>query len=139
MTEEKKPAVPHAPFSAEAISEFLAKNGISTFLLLLFLYIAYSNFLKPASERYMKLLDSVSESNVSLTATIDDLRAGLRDIGERNTQLAISNSSSLSSIDIKLKSIEELSKDIDRKLDMMRQPRGYLPTSSPPPAPASPE
>ena len=135
MTEESKPSVPHAPFSAEAISEFLSKNGISTFLLLLFLYVSYQNFLKPASERYMKLLDSVSESNVSLTATIDDLRVGLRDVGERNTELSIANSASLSSIDMKLKSIEELSKDIDDKLDMMRQPRGYMPT---PPPQASP-
>ena len=131
MTEEQKPSVPHAPFSSEAISEFLSKNGISTFLLLLFLYVSYQNFLKPASDRYMKLLDSVSASNVSLTATIDDLRIGLRDVGERNTELSLSNSASLSSIDSKLESIEELSKDIDRKLDMMRQPRGYAPTSSP--------
>lgn len=131
MTEEAKPSVPHAPFSAEAISEFLSKNGISTFLLLLFLYVSYQNFLKPASDRYMKLLDSVSESNVSLTATIDDLRVGLRDVGERNTELSIANSASLSSIDMKLKSIEELSKDIDNKLDMMRQPRGYMPTPPP--------
>ena len=139
MTEEQKPSVQHPPFSAEAISEFLAKNGISTFLLLLFLYIAYTNFLRPASERYMKLLDSVSVSNISLTATIDDLRLGLRDVGEKNTELAIANASSLSSIDDKLESIEELSKDIDRKLDMMRQPRGYLPTSPPSPSPADPE
>lgn len=130
MSEEIK-KVQHQPFSAEAISDFLAKNGISTLLLLVFVYFAYTGFLQPASEKYMKLLDSVAESNTSLTATIDDLRQGLRDVGERNTELAIENATHLSSIDRKLADIEELSKDIDRKLDLMRQPR-YMSTSQTP-------
>jgi hypothetical protein len=119
---------------AGQISSFIEKNGISTLLLVAVAYVGYTSFLKPAGERYVEMIAAVTESNVSLTATIDDLRQGLRDVGEANQKTLGETSVHLNNIDQKLDDIQEISRDIDRKLDLLRRP-SYLPEKQEDPDP----
>lgn len=123
------------PFSAEAFSDFLSKNGISTVMLIAVSYVAWTSFLKPASERHIALLDSVAETNRSLSATVDDLRLGLRDVGEKNVKTLEKNEGNIEEIIKKVDTLTQLSRDIDRKLGDLR-PRSYIP---PAPQPSSEE
>ena len=112
----------------EQISTFIEKQGISTLLLLAGVYVGYTSVLLPMSSKYMAMLDSVAESNVSLTATIDDLRQGLRDVGESNARTLGETSTHLDSIDDKLNDIEKISRDIDSKLEILTRSRYNPPT-----------
>ena len=121
------------PFSAEAFSDFLSKNGISTVMLIAVSYVAWTSFLKPASERHIALLDSVAETNRSLSATVDDLRLGLREVGEKNVKILEKADGNIEEIIQKVDTLTQLSKDIDRKLADLR-PRAYMPPSPPQPS-----
>ena len=110
--------------SAEGVAKFLEKNGLSTFLLLAVLYVGWTSFLSPAAEKYMQLLDSVAESNTSLAATVDDLRLGLREVGEKNVVVLQENKDNIRRILEKVDELEDLSKEISRKLDDLRPGRG---------------
>ena len=114
------------PFSAEAFSDFLSKNGISTVMLIAVSYVAWTSFLKPASERHIALLDSVSETNKSLSVAVEDLRLGLRNVGEKNEKTLAKNEGNIEEIIKKVDTLTELSRDIDRKLSDLR-PRSYIP------------
>ena len=117
--------------SAEGIAKFLEKNGLATFLLLAVLYVGWTSFLSPAAEKYMQLLDSVAESNTSLAATVDDLRQGLRDVGEKNVLVLQENKDNIRRILEKAEELENLSKEISRKLDDLKGGRGsYTPPST---------
>ena len=110
--------------SPEGISKFLEKNGLATLLLLAFLYVAWTSFLSPAADRYMKLLDSVTESNETLSKVIDDLKRGIVTIGESNgNQMKINQ-------DL-LRTIDRRTEEISRKLDDLKAGRGsaYTPPS----------
>ena len=103
--------------SPEGISKFLEKNGLATLLLLAFLYVAWTSFLSPAADRYMKLLDSVTESNETLSKVIDDLKRGIVTIGESNgNQMKINQ-------DL-LRTIDRRTEEISRKLDALKGGRG---------------
>ena len=118
--------------SAEGIAKFLEKNGLATFLLLAVLYVGWTSFLSPAAEKYMQLLDSVAESNTSLAATVDDLRQGLREVGEKNVVVLQENKDNIRRILEKADELEDLSKEISRKLDDLRGGRGqqYTPPTT---------
>lgn len=105
--------------SAEGISKFLEKNGLATLLLLAFIYVAWTSFLSPAAERYMKLLDSVTESNETLSKVIDQLKQGIVDIGEANGRQMDVNQDLLRTIDRR-------TEEISRKLDELRGSRGGM-------------
>ena len=105
--------------SAEGISKFLEKNGLATLLLLAFIYVAWTSFLSPAAERYMKLLDSVTESNETLSKVIDQLKQGIVDIGEANGRQMNVNQDLLRTIDRR-------TEEISRKLDELRGSRGSM-------------
>ena len=124
MSETKSPGI-------DQISSFIERNGISTLLLVAGVYVAYTNFLKPAGDKYVQMLDAVTESNVSLTNTIAELKDGLRDVGERNTVLANKNSDSLSDIEQHLRELELISRNIEKQLSELRNPR-YMPSISEP-------
>lgn len=124
MSESKNPGV-------DQISSFIEKNGISTLLLVAGIYVAYANFLKPAGDKYVKMLDAVTESNISLTETISQLKDGLRDVGEKNTLLATKNSDSLSDIEEHLRELELISRNIEKQLGELRNPRYMPPISEP--------
>lgn len=109
-----------------AISGFIEKNGISTMILCVVAYVGYTSFLAPASAKYMDMLDSVTESNVSLTATIETLKSGIVLIGEKNTHIGEKNSDSLEDIESHLRELESISRDIDSKLNELRT-RRYIP------------
>ncbi len=111
--------------SPEGISKFLEKNGLATLLLLAFLYVAWTSFLSPAADRYMKLLDSVTESNETLSKVIDDLKRGIVTIGESNGKQMQVNQDLLRTIDRR-------TEEISRKLDELRGGRGqaYTPPSN---------
>ena len=109
-----------------AISGFIEKNGISTMILCVVAYVGYTSFLAPASAKYMSMLDAVTESNVSLTSTIDELKSGIVLIGEKNTHIGEQNSESLNDIESHLKELEQISRSIEKQLGELRQPR-YLP------------
>lgn len=106
-----------------AIGSFIEKNGISTMILCVVAYVGYTSFLAPASAKYMQMLDSVTESNVSLTSTIDELKSGIVLIGEKNTHIGEKNSESLHDIESHLKELESISRDIDSKLNELRTRR----------------
>ena len=108
-----------------AFSSFIEKNGISTLILCVVGYVGYTSFLAPASAKYMSMLDAVTESNVSLTATIDELKSGIVLIGEKNTHIGEKNSESLRDIETHLRELESISRDIDRKLDALRMMRPF--------------
>jgi hypothetical protein len=72
----------------------------------------------------MKLLDSVTESNKSLAATIVELKDGMVKIGEVNTEIGRENEKILGNIDRRLEDVESLQKEISRKLDDLRPGRG---------------
>ena len=107
---------------ASQVTEFVAKNGVSTFLLLALAYVGWTELVKPASQKYIAMLDAVTESNVSLTATIAELKDGMVKIGEVNTDIGNKNTQSLADIEEHLEKLEEISRDIDRKLDLLRRP-----------------
>jgi type II secretory pathway component PulM len=111
--------------SPEGISKFLEKNGLATLLLLVFLYVAWTSFLSPAADRYMKLLDSVTESNETLSKVIDQLKQGIVTIGESNGKQMQVNQDLLRTIDRR-------TEEISRKLDELRGGRGqaYTPPSN---------
>ncbi len=111
--------------SPEGISKFLEKNGLATLLLLAFLYVAWTSFLSPAADRYMKLLDSVTESNETLSKVIDDLKRGIVTIGESNGKQMQVNQDLLRTIDRR-------TEEISRKLDELRGGRGqpYTPPAT---------
>jgi type II secretory pathway component PulM len=111
--------------SPEGISKFLEKNGLATLLLLAFLYVAWTSFLSPAADRYMKLLDSVTESNETLSKVIDQLKQGIVNIGESNGKQMQVNQDLLRTIDRR-------TEEISRKLDELRGGRGqaYTPPSN---------
>ena len=110
--------------SPEGISKFLEKNGLATLLLLVFLYVAWTSFLSPAADRYMKLLDSVTESNETLSKVIDQLKQGIISIGEANgAQMEVNQEL--------LRTIDRRTEEISRKLDDLRGGRGsYTPPST---------
>ena len=110
--------------SPEGISKFLEKNGLATLLLLVFLYVAWTSFLSPAADRYMKLLDSVTESNETLSKVIDQLKQGILSIGEANgAQMEVNQEL--------LRTIDRRTEEISRKLDDLRGGRGsYNPPST---------
>lgn len=122
----------NAPFSAEAFSDFLSKNGISTVMLVAVSYVAWTSFLKPASERHIALLDSVSDTNKSLAVAVEDLRSGLRDVGQKNEKTLEENKGNIEEIIRKVDTLTDLSRAIDSKLDVMR---GSSSRFIPPPAP----
>lgn len=111
----------------EQISSFIEKNGISTLILCVVAYVGYTSFLAPASAKYMQMLDAVTESNVSLTVTIDELKSGIVLIGEKNTHIGEKNAESLSDIEAQLRELETISRDIDSKLNELRT-RRFMPT-----------
>ena len=111
----------------DQVSSFIEKNGISTLLLIAVAYVGYTSFLAPASEKYMTMLDAVTESNVSLTATIDELKSGIVLIGEKNTHIGEKNAESLSDIEAHLRELETISRDIDSKLNELRN-RRFIPS-----------
>ena len=119
MSDEKKPGI-------DQISSFIEKNGISTLLLVAGIYVGYTSFLKPASEKYVAMLDAVTASNISLTDTIAQLKDGMVQIGQANTEIGNKNADSLSDIEQHLRELETISRDIQSKLGDLRQPR-YLP------------
>lgn len=110
--------------SVEGVTKLLEKHGLATFLLIAILYVGWTSFLSPAADKYMKLLDSVTESNKSLAATIVELKDGMVKIGEANTQIGRDNERLLEAIDRRLQDVEETSKEISRKLDDLRGGRG---------------
>lgn len=120
-------------FGADQIAAFIEKQGVATLLLLVGIYFGYTSFLKPASDKFMMMLDSVSESNVSLTETIATLREGMVLIGEKNTSIGERNAASLEDIETHLRELEAISRDIDSKLNELRTTRF---PSMPAPAPA---
>ena len=91
-----------SPTSVEGITKLLEKHGLATFLLVAILYIGWTSFLSPAADKYMKLLDSVTESNKSLAATIVELKDGMVKIGEVNTEIGRENEKILGDIDRRL-------------------------------------
>ena len=119
MSEENTSAT-----SVEGITKLLEKHGLATFLLIAVLYVGWTSFLSPAADKYMKLLDSVTESNKSLAATIVDLKVGIVEIGKVNTELGRESGRLLEGIDRRLQDVEEASKEINRKLDDLRGNRG---------------
>ena len=82
----------------------------------------------------MQMLDAVTESNVSLTATIETLKSGIVLIGEKNTQIGEKNADSLEDIEIHLRELESISRDIDSKLNDLRT-RRYIPSVEAPSEP----
>ena len=110
-----------------AIGSFIEKNGISTMILCVVAYVGYTSFLAPASAKYMQMLDAVTESNVSLTSTIDELKSGIVLIGEKNTHIGEKNAESLSDIESHLRELESISRDIDSKLNELRT-RRFMPS-----------
>ena len=113
---------------ASQVTEFVAKNGVSTFLLLALAYVGWTEIVKPQSTKYLAMLDAVTESNVSLTETISQLKDGMVKIGEANTEIGNKNTESLADIEDHLEKLEQISRDIDRKLDLLR-PRSFTPIS----------
>lgn len=130
MTEENK--TQNTNHLVEQVTTFIEKQGIATFLLIAVAYVAYTSFLEPAGRRYVAMLDAVTQSNVSLTETISELKKGMVEIGIKNTEVGTKNAESLSDIEDHLKQIEVLSREIKLKLDssLIRSP--YSP---PPPTP----
>ena len=110
--------------SVEGITNLMQNKGLATFVLVAILYVGWTSFLSPAADKYMKLLDSVTESNKSLAATIVELKDGMVKIGEANTQIGRDNERLLESIERRLQDVEETSKEISRKLDDLRGGRG---------------
>ena len=121
----------------DQVSSFIEKNGISTLLLVAGIYVGYTSFLKPASEKYVAMLDAVTESNVSLTQTISELKSGIVLIGEKNTKVGEQNANSLEGIQTHLRELESISRNIERQLGELRQPR-YLPRPESVEAPVEP-
>lgn len=109
-----------------AIGSFIEKNGISTMILCVVAYVGYTSFLAPASAKYMQMLDAVTESNVSLTSTINELKSGIVLIGEKNTHIGEKNAESLHDIESHLRELESISRDIDSKLNELRT-RRFMP------------
>ena len=121
----------------DQVSSFIEKNGISTLLLVAGVYVAYTSFLKPAGDKYVAMLDAVTESNVSLTQTISELKIGMIEIGQKNTQQGEQNAESLKDIEMHLRELETISRNIESKLGELRQPR-YLPRPEPVEEPVEP-
>ena len=124
MSDESKPGI-------DQLSSFIEKNGISTLLLVAGIYVGYTSFLKPASEKYVAMLDAVTASNVSLTDTIAQLKDGMVQIGQANTEIGNKNAESLSDIEQHLRELEVISRDIQSKLGELRQPRYFPPQPEP--------
>ena len=93
--------------------------------------MGYTSFLKPASEKYVAMLDAVTASNVSLTDTIAQLKDGMVQIGQANTEIGNKNADSLSDIEQHLRELEVISRDIQSKLGELRQPRYFPPQPEP--------
>ena len=110
--------------SVEGVTKLLEKHGLATFLLIAILYVGWTSFLSPAADKYMKLLDSVTESNKSLAATIVELKDGMIKIGDANTQIGRDNKSLLETLDRRLEDVEETSKEIEGLLRELRGGRG---------------
>jgi len=113
MAEEEPAPIGNA--SASQLSGLLEKHGLATFLLLAGIYVAWTSFLSPAADRYMKLLDSVTESNAALSEVVKELKQGIVDIGEKNGAV-------MQGVDRRLQDVERLAQEISRKLDELRYP-----------------
>ena len=124
MSETKNPGI-------DQISSFIERNGISTLLLVAGVYVAYTSFLKPAGDKYVAMIESVTKSNESLTATISDLKNGIVLIGEKNTKVGEQNAESLEDIEQHLRELELISRNIEKQLGELRNPR-YMPSISEP-------
>ena len=124
MSETKNPGI-------DQISSFIERNGISTLLLVAGVYVAYTSFLKPAGDKYVAMIESVTKSNESLTATISELKNGIVLIGEKNTKVGEQNAESLDDIEQHLRELELISRNIEKQLSELRNPR-YMPSISEP-------
>lgn len=111
MSEEESAPIGNA--SANQLSGLLEKHGLATFLLLAGIYVAWTSFLSPAADRYMKLLDSVTESNAALSEVVKELKQGIVDIGEKNGEV-------MQGVDRRLQDVERISLEISRKLDDLK-------------------
>ena len=122
----------------DQISSFIEKNGISTLLLVAGIYVGYTSFLKPAGDKYVAMLDAVTASNISLTQTIAELKDGMVEIGQKNTQQGEQNAESLKDIEQHLRELESISRNIESKLGELRPPRYFPPQPEPTNEPTDP-
>ena len=102
----------------EGLSKLLEKHGLATILLVAFLYVAWTSFLHPAADRYMKLLDSVTESNETLSKVIEELKRGIVDIGEKNS-VRMEEAAALLNV------IDRRTEEISRKLDELKAQQAF--------------
>lgn len=108
------------PISAEGIGKLWERHGLASVLLMAVLYVGWTSFLQPAAQRYMVLLDSVTESNKTLSEVIKELKQGIVTIGE-------ANSTAISEMNSKLDIVTDLSRQISRDLAEMASERRTSP------------
>jgi len=114
--------------SPESLTKMIERLGLPTILIVAASYVGYNEIISPISIKYAEMLDSVTESNRTLTEITSDLRAKITEIGVKNGEvlgkLYEANGKSLEDfnafkryLDERLDKIDSVQEDIMKKID----------------------
>ena len=114
--------------SPESLTKMIERLGLPTILIVAASYVGYNEIISPISIKYAEMLDSVTESNRTLTEITSDLRAKITEIGVKNGEVLVklyeANGKSLEDfnafkryLDERLDKIDSVQEDIMKKID----------------------
>ena len=73
--------------SPESVTKMIERLGLPTILIVAASYVGYNEIISPIAIKYAEMLDSVTESNRTLTEITSDLRAKITEIGVKNGEV----------------------------------------------------
>ena len=73
--------------SPESLTKMIERLGLPTILIVAASYVGYNEIISPISTKYAEMLDSVTESNRTLTEITSDLRSKITEIGVKNGEV----------------------------------------------------
>ena len=73
--------------SPESVTKMIERLGLPTILIVAASYVGYNEIISPISTKYAEMLDSVTESNRTLTEITSDLRSKITEIGVKNGEV----------------------------------------------------
>ena len=128
MSDEKQSSG-SSGLSPESLTKMIERLGLPTILIIAASYVGYNEIINPIATKYAEMLDSVTESNKSLTEITSDLRIKMTEIGVKKGELLrtlydVNNKSSeefyafRKYLDERLDKIDSVQEDIMKKIDV---------------------
>ena len=84
MADEQTAEKTHALTSPEGIAKLVERIGLPTLIVLAIGYVGWNEIIAPMAQRFIVMVDSVTESNIALTEITNDMRDKIVEVGLRN-------------------------------------------------------